>query len=267
MERSSNASFFYFYVMIRDWLRNIRMNYASEQMYIAQRMINEKGGWQSHLNNSQRFITDHLKTNASKSINILGSGWLFDVPIHDIIRQFDKVVLTDIYHPKQIVNKYSANKNIEFNTVDLTYGAVDLAYATNKRNFDFDKFIDTIKNIRPTSYNEDLVVSINLLSQLSIFIVDYLSKKITLNNTQIVELTSTIQLNHLKSLPQNKSIVITDYEEEFVDEEDKFIGLKPTVFIDIPRNHFTKEWTWKFDSQMTYREDCKTNLKVVAVKI
>jgi len=105
------------------------------------------------------------------------------------------------------------------------------------------------------------------MSQLSIFITDYLTNKVALDNNQIIEIASVIQLNHLKWLPQNRSVLITDYEEEFVDEDNKFIGSKPTIFIDIPKSNGTKEWTWKFDSQMTYREDCKTYLKVVATKI
>lgn len=259
--------FFYFYAMIKEWLRNIRMNYASEQTYIAQRMLQEQGGWQSHLKNSKKFIEEFISEHPSKSINILGSGWLLDVPMDSIIEQFDNVVLTDIYHPKQIVNRYSKYPNVEFKTADLTYGAVDLTYAVNKRNFNLEEYLTKIKAINRVNYDADIVVSVNLLSQLSIFITDYLTNKVILNNNQIIEIASAIQLNHLKSLPQNRSIVITDYEEEFVDEDNKFIGSKPTIFIDIPKNIDTKEWTWKFDSQMTYREDCKTYLKVVATKI
>lgn len=253
--------------MIKEWLRNIRMNYASEQTYIAQRMQQEEGGWQSHLNNSKKFIAEFIKEKSSKSINILGSGWLLDVPIDSIIEQFDRIVLTDIYHPKQIINKYSKFTNIEFRTADLTNGVVDLTYSLNKRNFNFEEYITKIKTIKPNNYEEDLIVSINLMSQLSIFITDYLPNKVTLNNNQLVEIASAIQLNHLKWLPQSRSVLITDYEEEFIDEDNKFIGSKPTLFIDIPRNKNSKEWTWLFDNLMTYKEDCKTHLKVVATKI
>lgn len=253
--------------MIKEWLRNIRMNYASEQTYIAQRMQQEQGGWQSHLNNSKKFIAEFIREKSSKTINILGSGWLLDVPIDSIIEQFDRIVLTDIYHPKQIINKYSKFTNIEFHTADLTNGVIDLTYSLSKRNFNFEEYIAKIKTIKPTNYEEDLIVSINLLSQLSIFITDYLTKKVTLNNNQVNEIAFAIQQKHLMSLPQNRSILVTDYEEEFIDEDDTFIGSKPTLFTDIPRNQHTKEWTWKFDSLMTYKEDYKTNLKVIATKI
>lgn len=267
MERSSNASFFYFYRMIRDWLRNIRMDYSSEQVYIAQRMLQEQNGWQSHLNNSQNFINNFVSSNLAKSINILGSGWLLDVPIDSIIKQFERVILTDIYHPKQIINKYSKFSNIEFCTIDLTHGVVDLTYSANKRNFSFPEYIAKIRNTESTEYTEDIVVSINLLSQLSIFITDYLRKKVRLSNDQLREIAHAIQTNHITNLPKGKSILITDYEEEFIDEDNHLIGTNPTVFIDIPKNQSTKEWTWKFDTQMTYREDCQTHLRVAATKI
>lgn len=259
--------FFYFYAMIKEWLRNIRMKYTSEQAYIAQRMLQEQDGWQSHLNNSRKFIADFIKENPSKSINILGSGWLLDVPIDSIIEQFDRIVLTDIYHPKQIINKYSKFPKIEFRTADLTNGVVDLTYSASKRNFNFEEYIAQIKSANSTGYEEETIISVNLLSQLSVFITDHLARKVILNNSQITDIASAIQQNHLNSLPKNRSVVITDFEEEFIDENDQFIGSKPTIFIDIPKNHLTKEWTWKFDSLMTYREDCKTNLKVIAFRM
>jgi hypothetical protein len=56
-------------------------------------------------------------------------------------------------------------------------------------------------------------------------------------------------------------------EEEYYDEDDKFLGSKPTVFINFPVNSTSKEWSWDFDSKMFYKEDCKTKLKVAAVRI
>lgn len=243
------------------------MDYASEQTYIAQRMLQEQGGWQAHLYNSQNFITDFISSNPANSINILGSGWLLDVPIDGIIKQFKRVVLTDIHHPKQIINKYSKFSNIEFRTTDLTHGVVDLTYSANKRTFCFQEYIAKIRNTKSTEYYEDIVVSINLLSQLSIFITDYLTKRVRLSNDQLHEIAYAIQTNHLTNLPRNRSILITDFEEEFIDENNHLIGSNPTVFVDIPKNQLTKEWTWKFDTLMTYREDCYTHLRVVATKI
>lgn len=243
------------------------MSYASEQRYIAQRMHQERGGWQPHLSNTQRFIADFLSGNRSKSINILGSGWLFDVPIASIIGQFNRVVLTDIYHPRQIVHRYAKHANVEFRTADLTNGAVGLAYSAGRRRFNPEEYIAKVQRLAPVELGEDLVISVNLLSQLSVFITDYLSQRARLSHGQLAAIAAAIQRGHLNALPKSRSVVVTDYEEEFRDEEDGLIGTRPTVFVDIPQDRHTQEWTWQFDTQMTYREDCRTYLKVLATRI
>jgi len=111
-----------------------------------------------------------------------------------------------------------------------------------------------------------MVVSVNLLSQLSVIITDYLSKKLRLASSQVVEIAEAIQRNHLEMLPVRKSILITDYEEEYYDEDDKLIGSKPSVYTTIPIEE-RKEWTWTFDTKMMYKEDCKTNLRVAAARL
>lgn len=249
------------------WLRNVRMNYSSEQTYIAQRMLQEQGGWTLHQDTTKEIITTAIESYKPKSIRILGSGWLFDVPIEHLIERCERIVLSDIYHPKQVMNRYSRYSNITFETTDLTNGVVELAYTIKKSNFSFEIFLSTIQTMPNVSYTEDLVVSVNLLSQLSIFITDYLKSNVRASYDQLVEIAEVIQRNHIQNLPKGKSFLISDIEEEYLDEQGKLIGTKPTVFVEIPSKTKIKEWTWHFDSQMTYREDCKTNLKVVAVKI
>ncbi|MGE0076834.1 MAG: hypothetical protein AB7S48_03145 [Bacteroidales bacterium] len=243
------------------------MKYTAEQTYIPQRVLQENGGWQSHLDNTKEYIVTAIKQSNPKTVRILGSGWLFDVPIDYLVEQCDRIVLTDILHPRQVIHKYSNNSKIEFETTDLTFGAIDFAYNSKKQGIHPINILNAIKSIEPISYNEDLVISVNLLSQLNVFITDYLLRKQKISSNQIIDVAQAIQQNHLNSLPINRSILITDYEEEFLNEHGALIGTKPTAFIDLPNNTSTKRWNWKFDTQMTYREDCRTNLKVTATRI
>lgn len=243
------------------------MNFASEQAYIPHRAIQEQGGWQSHLNRTKEYIVSAIKQNNPKTVRILGSGWLFDIPLDFLLEQCDSIVLCDILHPSQITHKYSGNSKIKFETTDLTYGAVDLAYNLKKNEGFSAKFNVALNDITPLNFNEDLVISLNLLSQLSAFITDYLAKKQKTSYNQLTNIATIIQQNHLNGLPKGKSILITDYEEEYLDENGLLAGTKPTVYINIPRNADTKFWDWQFDTQMTYKEHCKTNLKVIATTI
>jgi hypothetical protein len=253
--------------MLSTWLRNTRMGYISGQSGIMRRMLREEGGWQSHLVKTSEYIQQIAKDQQPKSIRILGSGWLLDVPMKYLIENCGKVILADLFHPHQIINKYSKYKNVEFETIDITGGMVEICYRLKKKDFNFENFIKQIESINQIKYQDDLVISVNLLSQLSVILTDFLVKKLDLTTSQVLTIAESIQSKHLKTLPLGKTLLITDYEEEYYDGEDRFIGSKPTVFSTLPKGRGDKEWTWKFDTRMMYKEECKTYLKVIAKRL
>lgn len=253
--------------MINRWIRDTRMGFIPSQAGIMRRMLREEGQWQSHLVKTSEYIQDAVKELNPKSVRILGSGWLLDVPMKYLIDHCERIVLTDISHPNQILNKYSGYKSIEFETIDLTGGLVEFSYRLKKKSFYYENYIRQIENSTSSSFNEDLIISVNLLSQLSIILTDYIAKKFSLSSIQSINIAEAIQKKHLEMLSTIKSVLITDYEEEYYDEDDKLLGSKPTVFIDLPINSSKREWSWNFDTKMFYKEDCKTKLKVFAVRL
>ncbi|NOU19063.1 MAG: hypothetical protein HOO91_16015 [Bacteroidales bacterium] len=253
--------------MIKEWFRNSRMGFLSGQSGIMRRMLREEGGWQSHLVKSSEYIQLAVKDQHPKSIRILGSGWLLDVPMQFLIERCERIILTDIIHPNQIINKYSRYKNVEFETIDITGGIVDLIYNQKKKDFEGNEFIQRISTIKPPIFSEDMIVSVNLLSQLSIILTDYLAKKVKLTDAQAIVITEEIQKKHIEMLPIGKSVLIFDYEEEYHDEDGKLIGSKPTVYTTISEGIEKKGWSWHFDTKMMYKEDCKTTLSVTAIRL
>jgi len=243
------------------------MGFLSGQSGIMRRMLREEGGWQSHLVKSGEYIQLAVKDQHPKSIRILGSGWLLDVPMQFLIERCERIILTDIIHPNQIINKYSKYKNVEFETIDITGGIVDLIYNQRKKDFEGNEFIQKISTIKPLIFSEDMIVSVNLLSQLSIILTDYLAKKVKLTDAQAIAITEEIQKKHIETLPAQKSVLIFDYEEEYHDEEGNLIGSKPTVYITIPEGIEKRGWNWRFDTKLMYKDDYKTTLSVIAIKL
>lgn len=243
------------------------MGFRPIQAGIMRRFLREEGGWGSHLNNSREYILNEVKEVNPKSIRILGSGWLLDIPIQEMLEMCETIVLEDIVHPPQIVNKYSRNSKIRFESADITNGVVDLCYKQKKNTFKFDIFLDQLNRIDSKLYSEDLIISGNILSQSSIMLTDYLKKRINVRGQEVILISEIIQRQHLDSLPMGRSVLISDFEEEYYDEEDQFIGSKPTVYIDLPKGNNRREWLWNFDTKMVYKDDCKTKLKVVALTI
>lgn len=66
-------------------------------------------------------------------------------------------------------------------------------------------------------------------------------------------------------LPKGKSCLITDIEEEILDEKDQLVGMNPLIRVDLPTGNFFTNWQWKFDSLMTYRDDFKTFFNTTAI--
>ncbi|HAN18789.1 MAG: hypothetical protein A2X13_06980 [Bacteroidetes bacterium GWC2_33_15] len=247
-----------------------KMEYISDQQGIIRRYQREMPGWNIHLENSKRFILESSKLKKKGKAMVLGSGWLLDCPVNELAREFEDVILVDIYHPKQIQKKLKHITNVHFIQADITGGLIDLAYHTlnsNKKNF-VKKFFPESKSFSfPISSDVDFVISLNILSQLNIIITDYAKRFNHYSENEITELSATIQQSHLNSLPKNKSCLICDYEEELYDEENKLIGVNPLIFLNLPAGNFSKKWNWKFDTSMTYRDDTKTYLNVIAIDL
>lgn len=254
-------------MQISKWLKENRMGFPQIQAGIIRRFLREEGAWTSHLNNSRNFILEIVKEVKPKTIRILGSGWLLDIPILELVELCDSIVLEDIVHPSQIVNKYSSDSRIKFEYADITNGIVDICYSQKKRDFQYNSFIDQLNTVNLKNYSEDLIVSSNILSQPSIMLTDYLVAKLKLTNLQINSFAELVQQKLIDALPKGKTVVISDYEEEYYDEDNKLIGSKPTIFINLPFDSTRKEWNWNFDTKMFYKEDCKTILKVVAFRL
>ncbi len=248
-----------------------KFGFKTDQEGIINRYLREEGGWNEHLKKTKEYILQVAGTKRKESVIILGSGWLLDVPIHELSEQFEKVVLIDVVHPRQIEHKVKKMLNVELLSIDVT-GLVNPIFETlkNKKaskiplieiepNYD-NQLITELENA-------DLVVSVNLLNQLDILICDYINKFNLYSKEEINLFRKQIQTNHLQLLPTDKSVLITDYEELNIDENDKVNNRKKLVYINLPNEKGAAKWKWSFDLKKTYHSDSKTVFKVMAVKV
>lgn len=245
-----------------------KMQYIPDQQGIMNRYIREKANWDIHFKNSKDFILKSAKTKQKGKAVILGSGWLLDLPLEELANQFSEIVLIDIYHPKQILHKIKKYVNVYATKADITGGLVDYFY--EKISIDKKKKEKSLIDIN-TSYSYkiptdvDFVVSLNIMCQLHIILVDYIKKFNLYSEKELIKLDTQIQQSHLDILPKGKSCIITDIEEEIYDSHDNLIGINPLINIELPEGNFNRKWQWKFDSLMTYREDAKTYFNDIAI--
>lgn len=141
-----------------------RMGYLYETIAMRERYKRNRSSWQPHLDKSRKAVLSAAKRIKNRNkIMVMGSGLLLDVPIDELSSIFKEVVLSDIIHLPEVRRRIKKLPNVRL----IEQDAVGIS----------EKLFQNIKN----GLNElpcpspclsdsgaDLVVSLNMLSQLPI---------------------------------------------------------------------------------------------------
>ncbi|MEE4196337.1 MAG: hypothetical protein V2I54_01725 [Bacteroidales bacterium] len=250
-------------------LKLSKMKYVSDQKGIINRYLREKEGWDVHHKHSKEFILESAKSKKKGKVVILGSGWLLDVPLKELSEQFQVVLLIDIIHPAQALKKMEQYDNVSAIESDITGGLIDYTFKTIKNDKkDKTKTLLTASELFNFSLPSatDFVVSLNVMTQLNTLLTDYMQSSKLYSENELQQFARQVQEAHLNILPKEKTCLITEYEEELVNDQDELLGVNPLIFVDLPQSKLAKTtWKWKFDSSMTYRDKVKTWFNVTAI--
>ena len=241
-----------------------RAGYVSDQLGIRNRFLRESGNWKSHLDNTRNFIVEAArKTEKHTSVAVLGSGWLYDVPIDELSQMFESVTLVDIVHPEPVKARAARMPNVRLVTADLTGGAVQQAMNAPS----FQSFVDWLPSAAPDiNLSEfDLVVSVNLLNQLDIILCDYLQRHFGVDDAELLTVRRTVQQQHINWLPAGCTCLITDYRQIDIPLDGSPKTETQLVFADMPEKPPVREWEWLFDTNQRYSEKNNTIFKVMAI--
>ncbi len=245
------------------------MKFISDQEGIMNRYLREKENWKAHLKNTREFIIDSFKNPSVKTIALLGSGWLLDVPLEKLSKRFEKILLVDIHHPPQIRKKVAQYRNVEVLETDITGGGIKFIWDIKTR---LQEKIDAAYplSFKPSalelSFEPDAFISLNILNQLDILLIDYLKEK----NSRITEddyhdFRKTIQDFHLDWISGKPGCLISDVEEENINKNGISTKHK-LIHSDLPKHFRSKQWTWDFDLSGNYHRQLQTKMKVQAIE-
>lgn len=250
-----------------------RLGYYDDREGIMRRYILEREAWAIHLENTQQAVKDFAKNKDRSQCLVFGSGWWLDVPTEFLCSHFNKVVFADISHPAQILKKAKSYKNLSLITVDVT-GAVSEIWnyiKLMKRKSRLEAILDIINNadmlnaaVFPPS---DYYVSVNILSQLSVFIRRYLNHKTSLSSDEIHLTERRLQERHLELLSKGESCLITDYNEICIERKTGKRTKRKLIYTDLPDEFERREWTWTFDRSGNYKNCRETTLEVIALDL
>ena len=243
-----------------------RLGYYDYQYGLVFRHLKQDSGWDSHLEKCRSFILKAAETINPLKITVLGSGWLLDLPLVELLETVQSITLIDIVHPPEVINQVSELGNVSLVEEDLTGGLILRVWEEAHKAGTFRK-LKTLGNIEIPAYTfkEDpgLVISLNIMSQLHVLPVRYLKRKSATGEEEFTEFIRSVQQKHLDLLSRHRSVLITDTAEIFVYRS----GLREdekSVLIGLPVGTTSEEWTWDFDLKGSDFNEKRSVMKVTA---
>jgi len=220
------------------------MGYLREAIGIRRRARRCRDYWQNHVDHCRAIILRSIeKCDQRRTVAILGGGLLNDVPLEELSRSFENVLLVDIVHPLWSRRRSRALKNVQRTSADITNTVLDLYHVSDEPK---KPLPHSIPNLFLDRADLDLTVSVNLLSQLPCMPMDYLTQ-MRAHSLEGMEAYArdVIQahLEYLASLP-GRVVLITDVERRKLDLMNRVVEVKDLLFgLKLPKHD--EEWEWR----------------------
>jgi hypothetical protein len=237
--------------MIVEWLeaaltpcrKDLRdLGYRTELVAIGARYRRCRAAWADHLMRSRRAIERAIvRAPGRETVMVLGSGRLLDVPLEALAAAFRRVVLVDALHPLSARARARRYRNVELRGEDVT-GTIAALHRLKPG--------DPLPPVRPYAplYEGriDLVVSLNLLSQLGVLPAEWIERRLGQAAVPAADaFCAALARTHLDDLARCRASVclIADVEWQHVDfagaimqRDSSIFGLAPPVA--------AEEWLW-----------------------
>ena len=218
------------------------LGYLSEAIAIGARHRRCRAAWAEHLDRSRRAILDAARdAPGRRTALVLGSGPLLDVPLAELASQFRTVILVDALHPLTARLAARRHVNVELVTLDLT-GVLDALHRWQPGEaLPPPQPIDLLRR-----EDIDLVVSLNLLSQLGVLPVEWIEKRAGPPGPAMAEAyAADLTRAHLADLARCRAQVclIADVDWWRQRPDGTIVERASTVY-EVPPPAADEEWVW-----------------------
>jgi len=242
------------------------MGYYDYQSGLIYRHLNQKTGWDSHLEHCRNYIMRAVDIYKPHRITVLGSGWLHELPVVEITEKTGKVSLIDIIHPPEVIAQAGKIGNIELIECDLTGGLIEEVWNMISRHSVFSK-PKSLEGILIPEFKPDsdpgMIISLNLITQLETMLVRFLEKKTRTSEEEMFKFRKAIQNKHIDFISKYRSVLITDCEE-IITRKSGEVNVISTLLAEMPSFSDHEEWTWNFDSKGADYYNSRSVMKVLA---
>lgn len=245
------------------------MGYYAYQSGLIYNHLNQEGGWDSHLANCREFIKRAVGYFKPGTVTIVGSGWLLDLPLAELLEETELIYLVDIIHPPEVVKQAGGLENVTLRELDVTGGLIEAVWNATRKSSIFKKPGSLESIVIPEflpDFDPGFVISLNIMTQLESQLINYLRKRAVFSEDELFRFRREIQVKHLEFLKKHRSVLITDYAE-VVSRKSGEVTTIPSLFVDLPEGYFRNEWTWDFDLRGHENYTSRSVIKVVSVAL
>lgn len=193
-----------------------------------------KDEWTAHEGNCRRFVADTIgQMRQRRTVVVLGSGLLRDVPLEAVARTFDTVVLVDLVHLASVRLWLKAKRldNVRLVHRDLS-GFSDALGGEQPEPLAF---------LRQVPYL-DLVISANLLSQIGVGAERRLEQDKDVSPADVVPQVIEAHLRDLTALPCT-TILLTDVAYRIVGRSGETLK-SGDLMHGVPAPDAEEHWPW-----------------------
>jgi hypothetical protein len=246
-----------------------KLDYYNYQHGFIVRHLKQGTGWDAHLERCRNFILKSLEIHKPEKITVLGSGWLLELPLAEMVEKVNEIYLVDIAHPPEVIHQVSKISAVKLLTEDVSGGLIEEIWKKTSK-LPFFRKLESLKEITIPEYNPDfdpgMVISLNILSQLEVLPLRYLTKKSKVKEDELNAFRKEIQDNHINFLKRYKSVLITDLVEIFTDRSGNK-SEKVSIIAELPAGLYRDNWTWDFDLKGSDFHGKRSVMQVAAIII
>lgn len=235
---------------------------------LRHRYHRQKKSWLPHLKNCQDLFLETAKSLPQrKSVVVMGSAHLHEIPLHLLMDTFEQVTLVDVIHPLKHHLQAKRYSRLKLVTMDLT-NALDKLHELNSLE-DLNSLAKQLAGEKLFHFEADLIVSANLMSQLALLPLDAVEKKIKrpLELTEKDVICTQFAETHLKNLSACKGtkLIYSDREVIYRDKSNEimYTGHYPVSFAGYKK---LKEWHWMLAPLKEASKDYSIEMKIEAYR-
>ncbi len=221
-----------------------RMGYLYEAIGLKCRYKRHPDAWQHHLEKTRQFVLSAAdKSKERGKVVILGAGLLLDVPLETLSAMFCEVVLIDIVCLPEVRRRIKGYDNVRFLQHDVTNVAETLYQNVQYGRCELPSSSPALPEI---DKDTGLVISLNILSQITVVLRKYALKKLKGADMDRVGIwcrqITEAHCAFLRSLPCNVCL-IADHRYARRDRNGKIAAQGSTIFgisLPVPDD----SWVW-----------------------